>query len=319
MNPQKDHVIGRAKQRLINPRIDTSSQLTVVQETGKAQGGMPARPHTVATFHDPQSDVRETRRLRQLGAKDWTSTSFEAEVVTPSLQSRYRAGYAPNSVHKAALDQLGSMFEVDQPNRAANASSPDLDWKTPAPPDKGPAVDPKTGKVVVEPSAPKSVTVDPPAKPAPLNAVAAGNAVAATASAGAKVAPQAVGTTAGTPSSATAGKVVGGQAGGTTPGTAIGLGALGLSAIVASQRANAARAENDRIGEALAWSTIIPGGITEVTYAYWELLKISGKMTELWAEYQRGEVSEVFRPHEQANETWRPFYNFLTMGVPGIW
>ncbi len=168
MNPQKDHVIGRAKQRLINPRIDTSSQLTVVQETGKAQGGMPARPHTVATFHDPQSDVRETRRLRQLGAKDWTSTSFEAEVVTPSLQSRYRAGYAPNSVHKAALDQLGSMFEVDQPNRAANASSPDLDWKTPAPPDKGPAVDPKTGKVVVEPSAPKSVTVSGgSAKPTP--------------------------------------------------------------------------------------------------------------------------------------------------------
>jgi RHS repeat-associated protein len=126
-NPQKDHIISQAKQRLINRNIDTSRQLTVVQETGRAKGNAPAKPHTVATFHDPQADVPEIRRLRALPAQDWKS--FSDEIIEPSLQSRYRAGYDVNATNKALLDEVGSAFEVNQPNRSLSASAPPLKWE----------------------------------------------------------------------------------------------------------------------------------------------------------------------------------------------
>ncbi|AGL03143.1 SpvB/TcaC N-terminal domain-containing protein [Desulfoscipio gibsoniae] len=145
VNPQKDHVICQGKQRLINPDIDTSKQLTVVQETGAAKGNAPAKPHTQVTFHDPQADVKEINRLRDLKPEDWTS--FEQEIVSPSLESRSRAGYSQSSTNIAALDEIGSMFEVDQPNRAPNSSGPKLDWSKRTEP-KGPPVDLNTGNVI---------------------------------------------------------------------------------------------------------------------------------------------------------------------------
>ena len=145
VNPQKDHVIAQSKQHLMNPDIDTSKQLTVVQETGAAKGNAPAKPHTQVTFHDPQADTKEIERLRALKPADWTS--FEAEIVSPSLESRYRAGYAQSSTNIAALDEIGSMFELHQPNRAPNSSFPKLDWSKRTEP-VGPPVDPKTGRVI---------------------------------------------------------------------------------------------------------------------------------------------------------------------------
>lgn len=142
---EKDHVIAKGKQRLINPAIKTSKQLTVVQDTGAATNGVPAKPHTQATFHDVQADVREIRRLQSLKPGEWRS--FEAEIVTPSLNSRYRSGYSQSSTNVALLDEIGTMFEVDQPNRAPNSSGPKLDWTESKSP-KGPAVNPSTGRVM---------------------------------------------------------------------------------------------------------------------------------------------------------------------------
>ena len=144
-NPQKDHVISQGKQHTINPKIDTSKQLTVVQETGAARGGAPAKPHTQVTFHGPRSDVAQIRRIRSLTPDQWTS--FEEEIVSPSLKSRYEAGYSESSTNIAAVDEIGSMFELDQPNRLPNSSSPRLDWNARTPP-KGPAVDLQSGRVV---------------------------------------------------------------------------------------------------------------------------------------------------------------------------
>ncbi|MGH8546431.1 MAG: RHS repeat-associated core domain-containing protein, partial [Gammaproteobacteria bacterium] len=143
-NVQKDHIICQGKQRLINPDIDRSKQLTVAVETGAATNSAPAKPHTVVTFHDPQSDVKEINRLRELKPGDWTS--FEREIVSPSLESRYRAGYPQSATNIAALDEIGSMFEVDQPNRSPNAARVELDWTARTEP-VGPTVDPKTGLV----------------------------------------------------------------------------------------------------------------------------------------------------------------------------
>jgi hypothetical protein len=138
----KDHVIAQGKQRLINPDIDASKQLTVVQETGAAKGNAPAKPHTQVTFHDPQADVKEIKRLRALKPEGWTS--FEKEVVSPSLESRYRAGYSQSSTNIAAVDEIGSMFEVNQPNRAPKSSGPELDWSKRTTP-VGRPIDPQTG------------------------------------------------------------------------------------------------------------------------------------------------------------------------------
>jgi RHS repeat-associated protein len=128
-NPQKDHVIGQAKQEIINRDIDTRNQMTVLQETGKATADAPAKPHTRATFIDPQADVKEIARLRKQTPAEWARSSFEAEIVSPSIESRYRSGYSVDATNKAALDEVGSMFEVHQPNRAADAPKQlRLDW-----------------------------------------------------------------------------------------------------------------------------------------------------------------------------------------------
>lgn len=149
VNPQKDHVIAKGKQRLINPRINTSKQLTVVQETGAATGGAAARPHTQAT----RADVVEIKRLRQLNPEDWAS--FQKDIVSPSLEPRYRAGYSQSATNISALDEIGSMFEVDQPLRAPNSSFPALDWSKSAAP-VGPPVDLRTGEVIKTGSRPSS-------------------------------------------------------------------------------------------------------------------------------------------------------------------
>jgi len=135
VNPQKDHVLSQGKQKIVNPKADASKQLTVVAETGAAKGGEPAKPHTWATFLDPQADTKEIRRLRLLQPKDWAKTSFEAEIITPSLQSRYRAGYDVNATNKALLDEVGSLFEINQPNRKKGTPELELDWETKLAPD----------------------------------------------------------------------------------------------------------------------------------------------------------------------------------------
>jgi RHS repeat-associated protein len=145
-NVEKDHVVAQSKQRLINPNVKTSKQLTVVQETGKARGNAPAKPHTQVTFHDPQADVKELKRLQSLRPEDWSRSSFEKEIVSPSLESRYRACYSRSSTNIAALDEIGSLFEIAQRNRAPNASFPELDWSKRTEP-AGPPVDPKIGTV----------------------------------------------------------------------------------------------------------------------------------------------------------------------------
>ena len=145
MRPQKDHVVSQGKQGLINRDIDASKQLTVIQETGKATGNDPPKPHTQATFHDQQADVKEINRLRGLKPGEWKS--FEEEIITPSRNSRYRSGFDEFATNKALLDEVGSMFEVDQPNRSEGASSAPLDWTKEAT-WTGPAVDPATGKVI---------------------------------------------------------------------------------------------------------------------------------------------------------------------------
>lgn len=146
-NVQKDHVIAQSKQRLQNPKINRSKQLTVAVETGAAKGSAPAKPHTQVTFHDPQSDVKENKRLKKLTPDDWTKTSYEKEILSPSLESRYRAGYPESPTNIAALDEVGSAFEVDQPNRSPNAARVELDWTVKTEP-VGPKVDAKTGLVV---------------------------------------------------------------------------------------------------------------------------------------------------------------------------
>ena len=128
-NPQRDHVLSQGKQRLLNPDADPSSQLTVIAETGKAAGGQPAKPHTSVTFLDAQADTKEIRRLRLLTPEDWAKSSFKAEIITPSLKSRYRAGYPIDATNKALLNEVGSLFEIDQPGRKP-AKEVNYDWKT---------------------------------------------------------------------------------------------------------------------------------------------------------------------------------------------
>ena len=118
-------------------------------ETGAASGPNPAKPHTVVTYHDPQADVKEINRLRELKPEDWTS--YEKEILSPSLESRYRAGYPESKTNIVALDEVGSAFEVDQPNRSPNAARVELDWTAQTKP-VGPTVDPKTGLVPVNES-----------------------------------------------------------------------------------------------------------------------------------------------------------------------
>ena len=144
-NAQKDHVIAQSKQRWMNPDIDTSHQATVVQETGAARGRNPAKPHTQATFHDPQADVKEIRLSKELEPGAWKG--FGQEIVTPSVQSRYRSGYSESATNIAAVHEVGSMFETDQPNRVPGKPTPELDWTKRSKP-IGPPVDPSSGKVI---------------------------------------------------------------------------------------------------------------------------------------------------------------------------
>jgi len=139
-NAQKDHAIGQAKIKLMrtdptgkvhyNPKADP----TVVVETGKATGSQPAKPHTQKTFHDPQSDVKEIKRLRKQGIK-----SISGDIVEPSQNASVRSGIDPKAVDKAIwgqLDQLHSSQTLSQTAKEVGGL---------AAPEKGPPVDPKTG------------------------------------------------------------------------------------------------------------------------------------------------------------------------------
>ena len=150
-NVQKDHPLAQGKQRLINPDAPVRDNLTVLQETGKAINGAPAKPHTQATFHDAQSDVAELGRLRLLSPSDWEGLSFNEEFVLPSLNARMRSGYNMDSTNKAMLDSLGALFEMDQPGRAASGKSPELNWGVKAAPEHGAPVNSATGEVVAIP------------------------------------------------------------------------------------------------------------------------------------------------------------------------
>jgi RHS repeat-associated protein len=109
-NVQKDHVIAQAK--IKDMRTDPSGTVhydpnkdpTVVVETGKARGGQPPKPHTQKTFHDPQADVKEIKRLRQEGVK-----SISGDIVEPSRQAAVRSGMKPEAVDKAIGGQLDNL------------------------------------------------------------------------------------------------------------------------------------------------------------------------------------------------------------------
>jgi RHS repeat-associated protein len=141
-NIQKDHPIAKGKLRLINPRINASQHSTIVVETGAARGGRSALPHTVKTFHGRFSDVKEIARLAKLGK--WAG--FGNEIVEPSLKAMYEAGYRKEVANRATLQQLGELFETDQPNRSPRATPPELDWSKKITP-VGPEVSARTGRV----------------------------------------------------------------------------------------------------------------------------------------------------------------------------
>ena len=104
-NVQKDHVIAQEKINMIrrdpsgkvhhNPKKD----LAVVVETGKAAGGKPAKPHTQKTYHHPQADVKEIKRLKQSGIGHITT-----DIVEPSRQAALGSGYKPESVDTGVWD-----------------------------------------------------------------------------------------------------------------------------------------------------------------------------------------------------------------------
>ena len=129
-NPQKDHFPNQAKQRVINPNVKTSDQLTIVQETGAATAEGPAKPHTKATFHGPKADVPETARLKAMSPADWQGKSFYEEFLLPGLEWRYACGYAESPTNIVGTATVGALFEIDQPNRAPNSSFPTLDYQT---------------------------------------------------------------------------------------------------------------------------------------------------------------------------------------------
>jgi len=112
-NVQRDHVISQQKIRdqMVDPhgvlRAPDLNSLTVLAETGKATPTSPAKPHTQATFIDPQADVPEIHRLRGLGRPaNWTT-----DIIEPSRNARLRAGYDPAAVDTVLLDQTGRMHE----------------------------------------------------------------------------------------------------------------------------------------------------------------------------------------------------------------
>ncbi|MFK2890052.1 hypothetical protein [Dyella flagellata] len=122
-NVQRDHVISQQKIRdqmtdphgvLRRPDLDS---LTVLAETGKATATDPARPHTQATFIDPQADVPEIQRLRGLGRPaNWTT-----DIIEPSRDARLRSGYDPASVDAVILDQTGRLHEQYRNNEVLDA------------------------------------------------------------------------------------------------------------------------------------------------------------------------------------------------------
>ncbi|MFC5741338.1 hypothetical protein [Dyella tabacisoli] len=112
-NVQRDHVISQQKIRdqMVDPhgvlRTPDLDSLTVLAETGKATATSPAKPHTQATFIDPQADVPEIHRLRDLDRPaNWTT-----DIVEPSRDARLRAGYDPAAVDTVILDQMGRLHE----------------------------------------------------------------------------------------------------------------------------------------------------------------------------------------------------------------
>ena len=101
-NPQKDHIIAQGKNRLIRGKdYKPGKDPAVVVETGKATSTAPPKPHTQKTFHDPQSDVAEIKRLKAGGFKSYTE-----DVVEPSRQAALRSGYEPESVDTAIWGQM---------------------------------------------------------------------------------------------------------------------------------------------------------------------------------------------------------------------
>lgn len=109
-NVQKDHIIAQEKISLMrtdsqgvthyNPNNDPS----VVVETGKATSSSPAKPHTLKTFHVPQADVPEIKRLKANGIR-----SISGDIVGPSRNAAIQSGMNPQSVDKGILGQLNNL------------------------------------------------------------------------------------------------------------------------------------------------------------------------------------------------------------------
>ena len=113
-NPQKDHVIAQEKLRILkdDPKgiknYKPGKDPTVLEDTGKATGQSPAKPHTQKTFHDPQSDVREIKRLKNSGIK-----SVTGDIVEPSRNAALRSGYPQPQTDTAIQGQLDNAFAKD--------------------------------------------------------------------------------------------------------------------------------------------------------------------------------------------------------------
>lgn len=113
-NVQKDHILAQEKIRMMrtdpegNLHYNPNKDLTVLEETGKAFGTDPAKPHTQKTFHHPQSDVKEIARLKKEGIK-----SISGDIVEPSRNASLGSGYKEKSVDTAILDQLNNLHSSE--------------------------------------------------------------------------------------------------------------------------------------------------------------------------------------------------------------
>ncbi len=123
-----DHIIAQEKIKMMgNPEYKPGDDPVVMQETGKAKNGKPAKPHTLKTYHDFQADVKEIKRLKANGGYN----SFKGDIVEPSIDAAIRSGYKPEAVHKAASGQLANISSIDgtmaDVGKKIRASSDDVD------------------------------------------------------------------------------------------------------------------------------------------------------------------------------------------------
>ena len=106
-NVQKDHIIaqGKKKQYRTDPtgkvNFSPRKELTVVTETGAATPTTSEKPHTRKT----KNDVSEIKRLNKQGIK-----SYSGDIINPSRTAAIESGMKATSVDEAILDQMDKDF-----------------------------------------------------------------------------------------------------------------------------------------------------------------------------------------------------------------